>query len=318
TMSASATAILVWNAIPVFADIDPNTFNLDPDSIEKNISRRTKAIMVPDIFGQAADLTKIMAIAKKHNLKVIEDAAQAPGAMYKGRYVGTVADIGVFSLNYHKHIQTGEGGMCVTNDKRLAERMRLIRNHGEVVAKDKDVGSIVNIIGFNFRMTEIDAAIGIEQLKKLQGLLKAKVRSADRLTSGLKGLEGLTPPFVQNGCTHVYYVYPLVLDTDKAGASRYRIVRALIAEGVPNIFEGYSLIHQLPLYQKKIAYGTGGYPWSAAGRNISYRKGICPKAEELHDHTFIGMELCKSNYTDREVDLVIAAFKKVWANRREL
>src|ERR1017187_1618402 len=111
TMSATATAILVWNAIPVFSDIEDETFNLDPAAIERNITPRTRAIVVTNIFGHPADLDAIMAIARKHKLKVIEDCAQAPAARYRGRFAGTVADIGVFSLNYHKHIHTGEGGV---------------------------------------------------------------------------------------------------------------------------------------------------------------------------------------------------------------
>src|SRR5690348_15771968 len=133
TMSASATAILVWNAIPVFADIEDQTFNLDPASIEKNITPYTRAIMVTDIFGHAAEMDAIMNIAQKHNLRVIEDCAQAPAARYRGRYAGTIADIGVYSLNYHKHIHTGEGGVCVTDNPDLAERLQLIRNHAEAV-----------------------------------------------------------------------------------------------------------------------------------------------------------------------------------------
>ena len=125
------------NAIPVFADIDPDTYNLKPESIESQITPYTKAILVADIFGQSADMDEIMLLARRHGLKVISDTAQAPGAMYKNAYAGTLADVGGFSLNYHKHIHTGEGGILVTNDDEIAERLQLIRNHAEVVVQGK-------------------------------------------------------------------------------------------------------------------------------------------------------------------------------------
>ena len=161
TMCASATAILHWNAIPVFADIDRETFNLDPKSIEATITPYTKAIMSVDIFGQSADMEAIMLIAKKYNLKVISDSAQSPGVSYKGKYAGTLADVGCYSLNYHKHIHTGEGGICLTDDSSLAERMQLIRNHAEAVVENKGVQDLTNMIGFNFRLGEIEAAIEV-------------------------------------------------------------------------------------------------------------------------------------------------------------
>ena len=120
-----------WNAIPVFADIELETFNLDPKSVEANITPYAKAIMAVDIFGHSANMDALMAIATKHDLKVISDSAQAPGAYYKGKYAGTPAHVGVYSLNYHKHIHTGEGGIVVTHDDEIAERMQLIRNHAE-------------------------------------------------------------------------------------------------------------------------------------------------------------------------------------------
>ncbi len=133
TMSASATSILMNGAVPIFADIDEKTFCIDPRSIEKRITRNTKAIMVVNLFGGLCDLEEILKIAKKHKLKVIEDNAQAPGALYKGKYAGTIGDIGVFSFNVHKTIQAGEGGVLVTNNKEYAFRAQLARNHGEAV-----------------------------------------------------------------------------------------------------------------------------------------------------------------------------------------
>jgi perosamine synthetase len=320
TMSASATTILVWNAIPVFADIEAMTFNLDPVSIEKNITPQTRAIMVSDIIGHAADLDAIMEIAERHNLSVIEDSAQAPGAFFTGgRYVGTVADIGVFSLNYHKHIHTGEGGVCVTNDSRLAERMQLIRNHGEAVVEGKGEEDLSNMIGFNFRMTEVEATIAIEQLKKLEGLVVRKVDAANRLTQRIKDIPGLRTPVVKPGCTHVYYTYPLVYDPTETGIDRKLIVDALRAEGVP-CGAGYLNVHLLPMFQRKQAYGKNGFPWSAEfyKGNVSYAKGICPVAEMLHENRFIGLGWCLFEGTDEEVDLIGDAFVKVWDHLDEL
>jgi len=319
TMSASATSILVWNAIPVFADIEEETFNLNPVSVEKNITPYTRAIMVPDIFGHPAKLDTIMAIAKEHNLKVIEDCAQAPGAFYKGKYAGTIADIGVFSLNVHKHIHTGEGGVCVTNDSNLSERMQLIRNHAEAVVGDKGVTDLSNMIGFNFRMTEIAACIGVEQLKKLKSLVDERVAAADRLSRGIKGLRGLRMPVVKPECTHVYYVYPLLINEDETGVTRDQIVKALRAEGIA-ASGSYCNLHLLPMYQQKMAYGTKGFPWSSEfyKGQVSYEKGICPVAEELQDKRYIGIGMCVYRYTSEDIDLIIQAFHKVWKNMDQL
>jgi len=315
TMSASATAILQWNAIPVFADIDPKTYNLDPVSIEKNITPYTKAIMVADIFGQSADMDRIMAIAAAHDLKVISDTAQAPGAMYKGRFAGTCAHVGGYSLNYHKHIHTGEGGILVTDDDRIAERLQLIRNHAEVVVAGKGVTDISNMVGHNFRLGEIECAIGVEQLKKLGDFVRSRQVLAEALTEGLRGLRGLTTPFVMDGCTHAYYVYPMQLDLALLGISRERICDALEAEGV-SISRSYQNIHLLPLYQKKIAFGSRGFPWSSdiCRRDVDYGRGICPVAETLNDSTFIGFGMCVYDLGLDDIRQISRAFQKVWSN----
>lgn len=319
TMSASATAILVWNAIPVFSDIEDETFNLDPSCIEKNITPRTSAIMVTDIFGHPAEMDAIMAIANKHGLKVIEDCAQAPAARYRGRCAGTIADIGVYSLNYHKHIHTGEGGVCVSNDQALTERLQLIRNHAEAVVGDKGVTDLVNMIGFNFRMTEIEAAIGVEQLKKLKMLTDLRIRQASQLDIGLGGLRGLRTPVVKHDCTHVYYTYPLVYDAVGTGVAREHVAKALQAEGVP-VSTGYQNLHLLPIYQNRIAYGRHGFPWSAPFYDgaVSYAKGICPVAEDLQDSSYIGLSMCMNDYAKQDIDLLIGAFHKVWGHLNRL
>ncbi|SOC16703.1 DegT/DnrJ/EryC1/StrS family aminotransferase [Thalassospira xiamenensis] len=320
TMAASATAILHWNAIPVFADIEPETFCLDPISVERNISPQTRAIMSVDIAGHSANMDALCEIARKHNLKIISDTAQAPAAKYKGKYAGTLADIGGFSLNYHKHIHTGEGGIAVTDDDDLADRLRLIRNHAEVVVEDKGVTNLNNMIGHNFRLGEIECAIGIEQLKKLDRMVASRQRIAAKLNSGLSGLEGLQLPSVLDDCTHVYYVYAMKLDIPKLGTSRQTIVEALTAEGVPALASSYQNLHLLPMYQQKIAYGSNGFPWtsSVCKREVSYSKGICPVAENLHESSFLGFGICSHEFTDEEVNLVIEAFHKVWSNLEAL
>ena len=314
TMCATATAILHWNAIPVFADIEPETFNLDPASIEANITPYTKAIMAVDIFGHSADMDAILVIAERHGLKVITDSAQAPGTYYKGRITGTLAHVGGYSLNYHKHIHTGEGGILVTNDDEIADRLRLIRNHAEAVVGNKGVTDLSNMLGHNFRLGEIECAIGIEQLKKLNGFVASRQRVAERLTQGLIGLTGLRTPIVKHNCTHAYYMYPMVLDIEQLGVSRARLIEALEAEGVVGLVAGYVNLHLLPMYQQKIAYGSKGFPWTSniCRRDVSYQKGICPVAETLHEFTYLAFAMCMHELMDEEVDLMVSAFRKVW------
>ena len=317
TMVATATAILHWNGIPVFADIDPASFNLDPARVEAAITPRTRAILCADIFGQSADITALRAIADRHGLRLLTDTAQAPGALLAGRSAGTAADIGGFSLNYHKHIHCGEGGLLVTDDDRLAERLRLIRNHGEAVISSDDPAELANILGHNFRLGEIEAAIAREQLRKLPDLVASRQRAAEHLRAGLADLPGLRLPAVSPQATHVYYVFGMVLDLDRLGRSRSWIVEALKAEGVPALFGGYQCIHLNPLFRHRIAYGSTGFPWKGLTRGdsaVTYGPGLCPVAEALHQRTFLGLNLCAHPYTDPEIDQVVAAFRKVWAH----
>jgi perosamine synthetase len=316
TMSASATAILHWNAIPVFADIDSKTFCLDPKSIEENITPFTKAILVVDIFGYSANMKSIMSLAKKYNLKVISDSAQAPGAKYDGKFAGTIADIGGYSLNYHKHINTGEGGILVTNNDSFADKLRLIRNHAEVVVEAKGNKDLTNMVGHNFRLGEIECAIGIEQIKKLPKLLNKRQRAAERLTKGLNGLKGLQLPHVQDNCSHVYYSYAMVLDVKLLGITNEKIAEALIAEGLIGIGIKYQNIHLLPIYQEKIAYGSKGFPWNSefCKRDVDYSKGICPVAESIQDDFFLAFGISQFDLEDDDIDLIIRVFKKVWSN----
>lgn len=330
TMIASATAATIFNGVPVFADIDPETYTLSAETIAPKITRRTKAIIVVHIFGQSADMDPIMALAAKHGIKVIEDCAQAPFATYKGRPVGSLGDVGVFSLNYHKHIHTGEGGMCTTNDDDLAERIQLIRNHAEAVVERKGVKNLVNMIGFNFRLGEIESAIGREQLKKGQKLIDDRKENVRYLESKLAGIEGLSLPKVGAAGDHVYYVHPLSWDETIGGVSRDTFVEALRAElpatelregEGPLVSGGYARpLYLAPMYQKLMGYGEVQCPFRCPHYDgkVSYEKGICPNTEDAHFNRLVTHELIRPPMSKADIDDVAAAFHKVAENASEL
>jgi len=320
TMAATATAILHWNAIPVFADIDADTFNISPDSVERLVTHRTRAIMSVDIFGQSADMSALRRLADRHGLKLISDTAQAPGARVGNAYTGTLADIGGFSLNYHKHIHCGEGGLLVTNDDFLAERLCLIRNHAEAVIKSDDPLELRNMLGFNFRMGEIEAAIASVQLRKLDDRIRSRQRVAHELNIGLSDLPGIRTPTVAENATHVYYVYGMTLDLRLLRVNRARIVDALRAEGVPALVVGYQNLHLLPMFRNKIAYGSKGFPWVSpfCSRDFNYSAGLCPVAESLHNESFLGLNICMNELSPEDVGLIVRAFRKVWSHLDDL
>lgn len=330
TMSASAAAVLVYNAIPVFADIEEDYFCLDPKSVEERITPRTRAIIVVDIFGQPYDREAINAIARKHNLLVIEDCAQAPGARFKGRYAGALGDMGVYSLNYHKHIHTGEGGIVVTDDDELAERVRLIRNHAEVVVGDMGRSNLVNMLGFNYRMTELEAAIARQQLKKLPAVLSRRQENVAYLEEQLSNLPGIDIPPVRPGCEHAYYVHPIKYRETEFGFPRSRFVEAVQAELAPielretegvNIGGGYvKPLYLEPIYQQQIVYGESGCPFTCPlyQGQVNYSQGLCPTCEKMHYSELITHEMIRPPMSRSDLDDVARAFIKVWENRAEL
>jgi len=329
SMSASATAPIIFNAVPVFADIDAKTYCLDPESIREKITPRTKAIIVVHIFGQAADMDPIMDLAREHGLVVIEDCAQAPFARYKGKPVGTLGHIGVFSLNYHKHIHTGEGGVIVTNDDNLCDRMQLIRNHAEAVLGRRDVDSLVNLVGFNFRLGEIEAAIGRQQLAKVGRLIEERQANVQYLEQQLAGLPGIKMPHVSSDNTHVYYLHVLDYDEAEAGFSRQLFVEAIKAElPVTELREGEGPLmnfgytkplYMLPMFQQKTAFGDKNCPFECPHYEgqADYNEGLCPVTEESHNRV-ITHEFIRPQMSKKDLDDVASAFFKVMENRDKL
>jgi perosamine synthetase len=325
TMSASALAPVIYGAVPVFADVDYDNFGMSPESIEKCITPRTKAILVVHIFGNPAKMDEIMAIAKKYNLYVIEDCAQAPMAKYKGKYVGTIGDIGIFSLNYHKHIHTGEGGVIITNNEDLAERCFLIRNHGENIVDPKGVEDKFNTFGYNFRMTEMEAAVGIEQLKKLPALNEERLVNAEYLAKGIGEINGITAPKIEGFSKHVYYLQAFKFNKDIVGIDRNTFVNAIKAEipsavlreDTPLIGAGYvKPLYLQPLYQQRATHCS--FNCEKYKGEVNYSKGICPVTEKLHFEELITHEYMRPGMSKEDMDDVIAAFNKVASNVAEL
>lgn len=327
TMSASATCALFYGVVPVFADIDPINFCISPDAIRQKISPRTKAIMVVHLFGHPAPMDAILEIAAGHGLKVIEDAAQAPGVVWKDRAVGTWGDIGGFSFNFHKHIHTGEGGMLVTGSEDLARRCQWIRNHGENAVDHEEVENLANVIGGNYRLTELQAAIGIAQLTKLPNILATRQRLASHLRSKLHGLPGLFPqPKVEQG-THAYYVFPMKFDAAQAGISRSNFVKAVKAE-LPTPYgyettpltEGYVRpLYLSKIYQQRIAIGRDGFPFNTIPPNsIDYSRGLCPVTEAMYERELVLTPLVREPLVERDLEDLADAITKVLENAADI
>jgi len=312
TMSATATACLFYGGIPVFADIEDETFCIDLDSIEAEIGPRTRAIVAVNLFGHPARLAELRELADRRGIYLVEDAAQSPLSFENGRRAGTVGHIGVFSLNYHKHIHTGEGGVCVTDDDLLARKLSLIRNHAENCAEWLGVEDPTNMVGMNLRMTELGAAVGIAQLRQAETHVGARERLAQALSAAIDGLDGLQPPHVRDGCRHNYYCWVMRHDAGKTGVSRKIFSAALAAEGFPH-FVGYvAPLYSLPLFQKRHAIGRDGFPFTLSNRR--YGKGLCPVAERLHAEDLVIFEPCAWAVDDRTLDLLGEALRRVHEN----
>ena len=316
TMSASAVTPLLYGGIPRFVDIDPDYFYMSTNSIIKNINEKTKAIIVVNIFGHPAELKRLREICDAKKIVLIEDNAQAPLAKEYSKYAGTVGHIGIFSLNYHKHIHCGEGGMCVTDDKNLALKMQAVRNHAENIIEPAKIDTLVNMVGFNFRMTEMSAAVGLKQLEKIENEVDKRVSLSNSLSDIASSYDFLTPPKIREGCTHSFYVWAMKFNENEAGICRNRFSAALNAEGFPN-FVGYvKPLYNLPTFQQKIAIGRDGWPFNLSDQ--SYNGVLCPTAEQMYSKELIAFETCAYEISDDQLDRIDAVFKKVTHNINDL
>jgi len=310
TFTSTATCALMNNSIPVFADVQDDIFCLDPRAVIDNISQYTKAIIPVHLFGHPADMEPLMKIAQSRNLKVIEDCAQAPGARYKGKLVGTIGDCGIFSFTENKNITTGEGGMLITNDQAIAEAARMVRNHGEAIWEGQTARTYTStMLGWNYRMTEMEAALGIVQFKRMDYLNSIRIELSNYLSSKLKLFPGLSIPVVYPDCKHVFYVYAIKYDKDKVGINREIFVKALNAEGIP-FGSGYVR----PLYLSPIYHDSRPFAFKIYQGEAKYNKGICPITEKLHEEEIIATMLARPPAEISDMDDIIKAFEKIYDN----
>jgi perosamine synthetase len=297
TFAATANCVLYQGARPVFSDVSPDTLNLDPELVTKKLSANTRAILPVDYAGHPAELAPILEIAKQRGLIVIEDACHALGAEYRGKRVGSIADMTVFSSHPVKHITTGEGGMVATNNGQWAETLRRFRNHGiSSDARQRQTAGQWHyemvLLGFNYRMPDILCALGLEQLKRLDANLARRRAIAARYTSALGEIPGVIVPAVRSQANPAWHLYPIQLDLEKLTADRGQVFRALRAENI-GVNVHYIPVHLHPYYRER----------------FGFRGGEFPVAERAYER-LISLPMFPA-MNDRDVEDVICAVSKV-------
>ena len=323
TFLASASCAIHQNAIPIFVDIDPRTYCMDPTKLEAAITERTKVIIPVDIQGMPSDKDAILQIAKKHKLFVIEDSCQAHGALYKGKQVGTFGDIGCYSLNNLKNLCGGEGGLFVTDNEDLKKKAALVRCFGDEVDEVSHRRTYnASILGYMYRNQELPAALARAQLMHLDKNNKVRIANANYLTRELKKIPGIIPPYCPPDCKHVYFMYNVRFDPKAAGVNceprRFRIAveKALFKEGML-IGQWQTLpVPAQDLFQSKLGYGATGYPWSvneAKGITYNYDPSQFPVAQSLCD-TYTDVHGIHPPNRKALMQKIVGTFQKVFGN----
>ncbi|HPL67483.1 MAG TPA: DegT/DnrJ/EryC1/StrS family aminotransferase [Smithellaceae bacterium] len=304
TVIMDSTATLHANAIPVYADVDPKTFNIDPNDVARKITKRTKAIIPVALYGLPPDLDPIMELAKKHNLVVIEDNAQCVLSKYKGRLAGTIGHMASYSFENTKHISCGEGGIIITDKEKYAELVRKIGGHGFKNLKAEEGRVRLNqdvfqnphykrhdVLGWNYRLPEFNAAIALAQLERIEELIELRIKSAQYFIDVMKTCDYLIPQFVPSGYTNTYYTLGVVYEGDKSiGVSWEDFRKAYIDHGGDGIYGAWSVPYLEPMIATR--QFANRCPW--VYEDLRYEKGLCPVAEALQPKI---MQF-KTNYRD--------------------
>ncbi|MEM2167887.1 MAG: DegT/DnrJ/EryC1/StrS family aminotransferase, partial [Candidatus Bathyarchaeia archaeon] len=306
----SVIPILYQNCIPIFADIELGTYGLDPDDVERKRTDRTVAVLAIHLFGLCGDMDRLSKICKEHGIYLIEDCSQAHLAEYKGRLAGTIGDFGCFSLQQSKQITCGDGGVTITNNDELADRARLFADKAWPRGGADDRGYL--FLAMNYRMTELQGAVALAQVRKAKDIVARRRRAGDMLTKLLKEIEGVKPPEVPPGSAHSYWLYPFTIDREVLKVRPEEFARALSAEGIPASV-GYI---KKPLYlfkvlKEQVTYGSSHCPFDCPryGRKIEYREGDCPNAERILKE-IITIPI-NEFYTEEDINDIFRAISKV-------
>jgi dTDP-4-amino-4,6-dideoxygalactose transaminase len=277
SFAATANAALGSECLPVFADVDPETFNLNPKKAKEKVTANTIAVEPVDVYGLPVDIDALRKEKELRSLPIVEDAAEAIGARCRGKLVGNIAEISCFSTYATKNLHTGEGGFIATNDDALAEEMRMIRNQGQATRYNQTT------LGFNFRMQEMNAAIGLEQIKILDKLNETRRNNALTIKEGLRRLDCLNFQKVNDPKDHCWYLFSLTLDERKAGISRDKLVQKLKEQGIEADVAWPTPIHLQPYYKQRFGYKEGDFPVSEKISQTVFQLPIQPflTADEL-------------------------------------
>lgn len=299
--------ILFQNAIPVFADLDPDTLCLDPNSVEARITDRTRAILAVHLFGGLADLAALREIADRRGIPLIEDCAQAQLSEYRGRLAGTIGELGCFSFNNTKHLNCGEGGMVITDDDDLGRRARLFADK----AWPRDEADRYSMfLGQNYRMHELEAAVALVGLRRLEENVAARRRAVDRILERVAGVPGVRLPREQPETRSSYWIMHLFVEAD---LDAQEIARALQAEGVPFSARYVTPLYTWPVLRDRQTYGDSGFPFNSpyTSRPFDYAPGLCPVFERVREQLLLIS--VDEQWTDADADDVAAAIEKVFA-----